>query len=116
MQECWNYITMNNINWNTSDMDWQLKILKKYYPIGMQVEFWENAGDPLVDPLIRTIDMNRSHKYIIVEYIKIVHYVLNVYDPITCEWFKIHPGFFRPTNKYLRVKKLIRVLHINETT
>ncbi|NPV12797.1 MAG: hypothetical protein HPY57_13510 [Ignavibacteria bacterium] len=102
-KESWNYITMNNINWNISDLNWQIKILRKYYPIGMEVELWEN-------PNLNNIDINRSHKFIIIEYKKRSHYTLNVYDPIDTCCLEMHPGFFRPTKRYLRDKKLERIL------
>lgn len=106
MKESWNYITMNNINWNTSDLKWQLEILHKYYPIGMEVEFWENTDEPNID-----IDIDRSKKYIITEYKTRGHFTLNVYEPITKQWWEIHPGFFRPTKRYLRLHKLNRIIN-----
>ena len=100
----WNYETMNNIHWNTSELKWQLEILHKYYPIGMEVEFY-NDIEPTLD-----IDINTSHKFMITEYKTRSHFTLNVYDPITKQWYEIHAGFFKPTKRYLRDKKLERIV------
>jgi len=103
---------MNNIHWNTSELKWQLEILHKYYPIGMEVEFWDENGLIYLDingGLIY-LDINRSHKFIITEYKTRSHFTLNVYDPITKQWYEIHAGFFKPTKRYLRDKKLERIV------
>ena len=101
----WNYNTVSGDFWNNTDRKWQEQMLTQYYPIGMQVDIIQDSY------LIYHDDIDKGSTWTIIYYVYQGHYILNVKCNSTSSVKNMHPGFFKPTNKWLRKSKLERILN-----
>lgn len=124
--EKWDYFKVDS-KWNEIELDKQMSILEKYYPVGDY--FYDVEDKRSADAIAFVQDMNNftfEHKV----YYKVVKYVIHTNPFDTGEkWFLIeyltydnetndlvryndtrHPGFFYPAVKLNRTNKLNKLI------
>ena len=94
----WDYENINSDNWNDESLEWQHDKLIKYYPIGMEIEFINKTDE-------------KTHPYSNSKHITNHICKKTIWNVESEGDISMHPGYFRPTIKWLRTTKLERILN-----
>lgn len=89
----WDYLTRESLRFNHTNIDTQLSILQKWYPIGMQVNIWSNIRD----------NWNNYDRYSIIGYRKqLTHYMIEIINKDNVV-MGLHPINIKPTDEWIKV-------------
>jgi hypothetical protein len=98
----WNYQYSEEISkrFNSTPVDFQLEILKKWYPVGMiclKYDRFFKKYDKTIYEIVGydTIGAGTIHQLKLKKY-------LNVFDKTYTESVTIHPTFFKPTDEWIK--------------